>query len=195
MANKGWGAVRTQVNKARNGRGVGRFFIKDGESRKIQFIETDPFCIYEHTLQVDGKWKSITCLQGSGEECPICEDGNTARFVGKFTVIDFSEEKEQWRIKVYTQGIRVLKQLERLAKKEKGLNGYVFEVSRTGGGVDTAYNFDTVEERELTSEEKKKAQDFSKSVKPLNRKQVLNLLGESVDDEDVNDGDNDDIVF
>jgi len=184
---QGWNAVKSQVQQSRGSKGVGNFYIKDGESKKIQFIENEPTCIYEHVTNIDGKWKSLTCLKGSGEECPLCENGESPRFVGKFTIIDYSEANEKWRIKMYTQGIRVLKLLEQRAKKEKGLNGYIYEVTRTGNGVDTLYNFDTIKERALTEEEKKSAIDFGEKSKPMSRKQVLTLLGQDVKAEPVDD--------
>jgi len=188
----GWDAVRKQASAVPR---TGRFFIKDGETKKIQFLENEPFCIYQHTLQVDGKWQSFTCLQGSGEECPLCEKGTPARFVGLFTVIDHSEEDKRWKYKVFTQGIRVLKQLERLAAKPKGMNGYIFEISRTGNGVDTSYNFDTYEERPLTAEDKKMVSDFIEVSAPMKRADLQVKIGDKPDSSVPADEPDDDLTF
>lgn len=188
----GWDAVRKQASSITR---TSYFGIGDGDSAKIQFLEEEPTCIYQHMIQIEGRWQSFTCLQGSGEECPICERGNNPRFVGVFTVINHSVDDEKFKYQMFTQGIRVLKQLERLAQKPKGLNGYIFEISRTGAGVDTSYNFDTIEERALTDKDKKSAIEFGSLLKPNSRAKVLGKLSGKEEEETKEETVEDDINF
>ena len=188
----GWDAVRKQASSMTR---TNYFGIGDGDSAQIQFLEAEPTCIYQHMIQIEGRWQSFTCLQGSGEECPICERGNNPRFVGVFSVINHSVDDDKFKFQMFTQGIRVLKQLERLAQKPKGLNGYIFEISRTGGGVDTSYNFDTIEERKLTEADKKGGINFGSMLKPQSRAKVLGRLSGEKEEAVKEDAVEDEINF
>ena len=36
-----------------------RFWLKEGEKRKIIFLDDEPLCFYEHHLKINGQWVII----------------------------------------------------------------------------------------------------------------------------------------
>jgi hypothetical protein len=142
-----------------------QFFLKDGESAKIAFLDgdntaTDPACFYSHTVpQVSRSNKKffvdVPCNQQAGQRCYLCEIGNkkNKRFV--WTILHFLDKEQQYErtvpnsemkytvkeeVKLFAQGRRVHATLEILQQKVK-LQGRLWDVTRSGKGSDTLYNF------------------------------------------------------
>lgn len=130
----GYGTVKEESKKANYS---DEFRIGDGETAKVRFLTEEPLNFRQHNLHIDGKWPKYTCRQGLEGGCPLCKAGDNPRFVGAYVVFDYRDNK----VKIYIQGIRVLKVLDRLHAREGGLMGQDFEISRSGKGTDTSYNF------------------------------------------------------
>ena len=143
------------------------FRIDDGEAVKVRFLSEEPVSFRQHNPNIEGKWPKYTCRQGLDGGCPLCKVGHKARFVGAFSVYDYRDKK----VKVYVQGIRVLKVLDRLHVREGGLMGQDFEITRTGTGTDTTYNFIPLAPGEVPVEAKEengklKSMDLSTKYAP-----------------------------
>lgn len=176
---------------------IPNLILADGESRTVRFITTTPLTFREHYLpNVKGK-KFYTCLEGmidekTGDriECPFCSSGNKATFRGAFLVID--RDIDRWtdkegtvhevsgQIKIFKQGIKVLKVLDKMSAK-RDLKEWDIEITRTGESTDTQYNFIPEEKFPLTEDEIKEIDEF-KGDKTLLDKLAEELTPMSVED-------------
>ena len=52
---------------------VWRFWLKEGESHKIIFLDDSSFQFKEHSIFIDKKMVFFTCLASLGQACPLCE--------------------------------------------------------------------------------------------------------------------------
>lgn len=128
-----------------------RFRMKPETDTKITFLDgnldesgmLDIGMFYEHTVQLNGEWKSFVCTEDSEGVCPLCEqDRKTRSFVGILTVIDHSEHKiksgpNAGKVISNTKRLFVAKKetikvLTKIAVKRGGLTGCTFDVSRGG---------------------------------------------------------------
>ncbi len=78
------------LSTEKNTYGFGRkkpfeFALKKSESREIVFIDDTPFCTREHSLFIDGAYKSYQCI---GDNCPLCQSGHSSAAVYYLTVVD-----------------------------------------------------------------------------------------------------------
>jgi len=198
MAETGWDKVRKAQRKAEESRKATfpKFFLLDGAEAVIQFVSDSPYVHYQHSVQVDGRWRTFVCLSDidegdEGENCPLCKRGNSPRFVGAFYVVDY---RGSWSstsksfdgvpvVKLYTPGILVLGQLEKInSKKPRGLSGYKFEITRTGEGFNTSYNFDTLEEADVPEELTKDLPPLDTILKPMTSEELKKKCGFLDDD-------------
>ena len=127
-----------------------RFWLKPGDDAHLTFLDgkIDPATglldipyANEHRIKVGSKWEDFICIEDE-EPCPLCAAGEKRAFVGYLTVIDhrgYETEKDGKKVKVeharrlYVAKTETLKQLTKIAeKREDGLVGRTFEVSRTG---------------------------------------------------------------
>jgi hypothetical protein len=138
------------------------FWMKPNSDTSITFVDGNldgevldiPF-IYQHHLNMNGKWGNFFICTQEVEPCPICEGGNTPSFVGVLTIIDHTEfqskrdglmKKDQ--IRLFYAKRDTIKQLQKLAAKRGGLAGCTFEVSRTGDkSPSTGNQFDFVDKK------------------------------------------------
>lgn len=73
-----------------------RFRIDVNEPARITFLDgaldEDGLLavpsLYEHTVQLAGRWATFVCVGGGAEACPICDSGRPPALVAAFTVID-----------------------------------------------------------------------------------------------------------
>ncbi|TAJ84523.1 hypothetical protein [Reyranella sp.] len=73
-----------------------RFRIDVNEPARITFLDgaldEDGLLavpsLYEHTVQLAGRWATFVCVGGGAEPCPICDSGRPPALVAAFTVID-----------------------------------------------------------------------------------------------------------
>jgi hypothetical protein len=136
------------------------FILKGDEEAVIRFLTYEPICINEHFLPNAKGQKNFTCLQGTGEECPLCAAGLKPRFVGAYIILD--TRHESWEkngekktrentIKLAKWGVRSLKVISKMHSK-RGLASFDWEATRTGSGTDTQYTFLPTDKVELPAE-------------------------------------------
>ena len=77
-------ALRQITSKQNN---VRRFKLKPGEKAKIIFLEHPYVWMYEHSVNVDGRWENFTCTSDT-ETCPLCIMKNKQSTILVTTVID-----------------------------------------------------------------------------------------------------------
>lgn len=180
---------------------VPNLMLRDGESKVIRFITQEPLTFKEHYLPTAKGSKFRTCLEGTVDldgnrvQCPFCSAGNKPSFRGAFVVIDRTEDswvnkdgetvKATNQVKIFKQGIKVLKVLNKMHEKGR-LDGWDIEISRTGGGTDTQYNFIPEEQFELSAEDAEKVALFqgdkilierlAEEIEPLDVEGALTVL-------------------
>lgn len=125
---------------------VNRFWVTKGETSTLTFLDGNldsdglldiPY-LYEHNVQMNGKWGNFFVCTQDSEPCPICEGGLYNSYVGLLTVIvhtpytskDGKVYKDQ--VKLFAAKRDTIKQLQIYATKRGGLRGCKFDVSRTG---------------------------------------------------------------
>lgn len=135
-----------------------RFWLPKNGSASITFLDgsvsngvLDLTSIFEHNIQMAGKWGNYFICTQEDEPCPICEGGGFASYVSLLTVIDHSEyvskkdgQTKRDNVKLYAANKDVLAMLTTLAIKRGGLRGCRFDVVRTGekaARVGNVYDF------------------------------------------------------
>lgn len=126
-----------QLGQLRKERAHATFWLKEGEEARIIFIDSEPFNIYEHKLQVGNRYDSFLCTK-EWEVCPICQAFPKSRpsFVNYFTIIDTrsyigADGKEYKNVrKLFGAKGAMQKMLFDIAKKKGGLTGLACKVKR-----------------------------------------------------------------
>lgn len=146
--------------------------LKDGESAIIRIaIPTDQITsVYEHVIQIGGKWHTLTCL--GKKECPICATGDKASFVAYVPVIHRNDEN---KLKLFKAGKRAASPLVELAEEYGDLTERDFKVTRTGTKGNTQYVYlpRDVSDFDLSGYE---IPDIDELVQPLSREALIKLL-------------------
>jgi hypothetical protein len=119
-----------------------RFWLKQGESCELAFVDDEPACIYEHQPKINGELQNFTCLKDVYPEEPVCCEkfGFDSRYyVGLFTIVDFRKREDkkgvshQFELKLLAAKYSALKLMgERKANKDNRLAGRVYKVKRVG---------------------------------------------------------------
>jgi len=130
------------------------FRLAENEEANIRFITDTPVTFYEH--YIPGLKRTFTCPQT--QDCPLCGTGNKPSFRGAYLVID--TRHEEWEdqetgekksrvntLKVMKHGIKALQVLDRKHQK-KGLKQFDWNISRTGTGTTTTYDFEAIDKIE-----------------------------------------------
>lgn len=120
------------------------FWMRDGESAKIVFLDRESFNIHIHQIKVRGRIRKYTCLR---HKCPLCEI-NDARLIAVYRILDLrkfeSKDKQgkkvtsSYKEKYYEVGARLQPVVARLMAKKR-LYKKLSEVSRDGEGTATTY--------------------------------------------------------
>jgi hypothetical protein len=163
---KGLGDMRDAVNK-----GAAKLKIDSGKSVEIRVLTPmdEIISIYEHTVQIGGKWKTITCL--GRQECPLCLAGERASFKAYINVLDRSDNKvKYWKI-----GKKVALQLLSLVEEYGDLSGRDFKVYRQGEKLDTTYQFFPRDPKpeDLSQFEQPNLEEM---VAPMTREAILTMM-------------------
>lgn len=156
LTGKGWNAV---VNKKAANEELAKapkksdFYLKDGESAQIQFLDDEPYCFNAHSVNVDGHYKSIPCQLATQKYCTLCDDKNKLGWKAGFRILDFrgtwDKDKKKFKHdkaveKLWEVTQTVANQIRKQFDKKGTLLKSVFEISRSGSGKsDTAYNLET----------------------------------------------------
>lgn len=170
MANKmfarGYEASREEKarqDKAREnaGKKLWKFFLSnDGDEADLRFLTEEPVNYYEHNIKRgDNKYEQYCC---TGDECPFCADGDRPTYKGAYLVVDRREyeytddkgkkKKGKDQVRLFTQGMKVISQLDRVSEKY-GLSNRDVTIVRLGKGTQTTYTIERGEEEKLTKKE------------------------------------------
>lgn len=182
-----------EMAKAEAGK-MWRFYIKQGEDRRITFLDgdineegmVDAATFWEHVVPMNGGWANFVCTaeEDASQPCPLCAAGNQKRLVGALTVIDHTDYKikngpkagevikNQRKLFVATrQQLAVLKSL---AEKRGGLAGCTFDVIRIGEkSSNTGSQFDFVEKFDSGQELCEKYGLTEEDIQPANYQEEI----------------------
>ncbi len=120
-----------------------RFWQKSGSSSKLLFLDTPNFFMYEHNLQLNGKWGNFfTCLKDLEGGCPICDNNDGyPSFVAMCTVINMTPYTDtkgvvhKNRKQLFVAKAKVKEILHRRIEQNNGdLRFAIIEIAR-GNGV------------------------------------------------------------
>lgn len=155
---QGWGAVaKRQAEVAEreenNKNQVRDFWLKPDETAIIQFLQDEPYCYDAHQVKdKKGNWSIVPCQLNTGRHCVLCSEGVKQTWRAAFKVIDYrgSWDKDKKKFtydkpieKIWKVGSTIAQQLKQIVdKRGKELTEMVFEVSRSGSGKDSSYNFE-----------------------------------------------------
>lgn len=155
---QGWGAVAKRQadiaeRKAEMENKVHDFWLKPDESAIIQFLQDEPYCFDAHQVKdKNGNWTIVPCQLNTGRHCVLCSDGVKQTWRAAFKIIDYrgnwDKDKRKFKNdepieKIWKVGSVIAQQLKQIVdKKGKDLTEMVFEVTRSGSGKDSSYNFE-----------------------------------------------------
>lgn len=130
---KGLAAIKEAANS-----GIQFLKLKDGESALIRFVQPmdEIISVYEHVIQLGGRWQTITCL--GKDKCPICATGDRANFAAYLVVLHRNDGD---KVKVFKAGKRAASPLITLAEEYGDLRKRDFKVSRQGSKQNTVYTY------------------------------------------------------
>ena len=82
--------AQVQANREMSRNRVDEFYLKEGETADLLFLDDLDFFYYRHVLpNGNGGYNSYTCLTEKGN-CPLCKAGKSRSWVGCATVIDLT---------------------------------------------------------------------------------------------------------
>jgi len=199
----GWAAVankKTQNEEAMSNDGLQNFYLFDGESAVVQFLDEEPYCFDAHQIKTaKGKWVTKTCQLTTQKYCLMCEAGSKQTWRAAFRVLDYRGKWDKDKKKFVggdpieklwvcsnTVALQIKSQID---KRGKALTELVFEITRSGAGAkDTSYNFapafdEETEKKMLPIDWESSSEPLSVLCKPPTDKE-LSALGFSGSDED-----------
>lgn len=155
---QGWGAVAKRQadiaeRKEAAENAVRDFWLKSEETAIIQFLQDEPYCYDAHQVKDKrGNWSVVPCQLNTGRHCVLCSEGVKQTWRAAFKIIDYrgswDSEKKRFKNdkpieKIWKVGATIAQQLKHIVdKKGKALTEMVFEVTRSGSGKDSSYNFE-----------------------------------------------------
>ena len=154
----GWGAVarrQTEIAERREAaeNTVRDFWLMEDESAIIQFLQDEPYCYDAHQVRDrNGKFIVVPCQLATSKHCVMCAENVKVTWRAAFKVLDYrgkwDSDKRKFLNdkpveKIWRVGATIAQQLKQIVdKKGKDLTEMVFEVTRSGSGKDTTYNFE-----------------------------------------------------
>lgn len=155
---QGWGAVaKRQADLAEKREAlenaVRDFWLKPDETATIQFLQDEPYCFDAHQVKDrKGNWAIVPCQLNVGRHCVLCSEGVRQTWRAAFKILDYrgSWDKDRKKFKcdkpvekIWKVGSTIAQQLKQIVdKKGKSLTELVLEVTRSGSGKDSSYNFE-----------------------------------------------------
>ncbi len=136
---EGFETAQRKIEEAKSQYGPMRFWLKQGGSAKVTFLDSEGFYFQEHNLKINGKWGNyFTCLKDFSE-CPLCESGDRSGYMCAYTIIDHSKyETKQGKVIQNQKKLLVVRPqvMNKLARRREALEGNlqfgVFRFSRDG---------------------------------------------------------------
>ncbi len=168
------------IREERQSKQAFRFWLKEGASARILFLDDDAFFCYVHQFKHDGSWNNYATCVKDIKPCPICETDSKLKpvFVGHYTILDLTSytKKDGTTVK-YSKKILPAKgsaimRLNDLKKKYGSLKGLVFEVKRyTTKDPNCGSTFDY--EGKISKQELKNLEVKKKDLMPFNFEEIL----------------------
>lgn len=167
---KGFEGLKEAINKSTE-----IFKLKSGEAKQVRILTPadEIISVYEHTEQINGSWKTITCL--GKNECPMCQAGLKASFKSYLAVLDRTDGK----VKIFKASKTVAKQLVGLIEEYGDLSARDFKILRQGEKLDTTYQFFPKDPspEDLSAYE---LPDVEQLVQPMPREDIIMLMNTGV---------------
>lgn len=159
MAKLNWNDFQEQVAameerqaNAGNGPRVGYFSLKNnGDEAVVRIMHDSPedFDILAvHQTQVDGRYRSISCLRGPNDPmdmCPFCADGKRVNLRLYIHMIQYTKDDQGNVVasaKVWERSTNYAKTLVNYLNEYGPLSDMIFKIKRNGaaGSMDTTYD-------------------------------------------------------
>lgn len=128
--------------------------LKDGESREILFLDTEPVTFDQHRVwdnsQKEGRggWRVFSCTREP--DCPLCVAGNRASAKFAWQVVDVEhldkDNNPVPRVKLWVRGVKFAEMLYRKAAKYNLLKETLI-LERVGGDQTTQYTLERSENK------------------------------------------------
>ncbi len=146
--------------------------LKSGESIRIRIaVPADEIIgVYEHTEQIGGQWKSLTCL--GKNICPLCQAGKRASFKAYIPVIDIGADK----VKIFKASKETVRTILGLVEEYGDLTKHDFKVVRQGDGLDTTYQFFIQAKPADIDLSQYEIPNIEEKVTPMTREEILAIL-------------------
>jgi hypothetical protein len=152
----GWAAVakKKQEYEENKNEGPYEFWLSDGEEAIIQFLQDEPFVVDGHSVKIGSakNFKFVPCQLNTQRHCLMCREGIKLITKFAFKILDYrgdwDKDKKQYKYnkkveKIWIVGIKVAEALKaRVDRTGKELSEVVLNVSRSGSGKTTSYNFE-----------------------------------------------------
>lgn len=155
---QGWGAVaKRQSDLAARKKDlentIREFWLGSDETAIIQFLQDEPYCFDAHRVKdKKGNFSVVPCQLNTGRHCAMCSDGAKQIWRAAFKVLDYrgtwDKDKKCFKHdtpveKLWVVGSTLAQQLKQIVdKKGRDLTELVLEVTRSGSGKDSSYNFE-----------------------------------------------------
>lgn len=155
----GWGAVVKRKEEADRKREAAEerknkiwdFYLRDGETAVIQFLDDAPYCYDGHNLKDSyGNFVFVPCQLSEQKHCLACRESSNISWKAAFKVLDYRTKNkagdmvytEEPTEKLWKVGQQLAQQIKAfIDKKGKDLTEVCLEVTRSGKGAkDTSYN-------------------------------------------------------
>lgn len=191
------------IPDSNSGKTQRRFWMPAEKSAKITFIDSEPFCIWEVNMNLNGSWRNwFTSLKSMGQECPLEEAGFRPYYAGFLTVIDHSvwtdskgvEHKDN--VKLYAAKVSTMKKLKRQIEKNGPLGGCQFDVYRSDKkSASVGDEFDFIGKIDVSSQfPEAKAFDYQNQLAPKSIAELRAIVGTAADTES-NESDSESVPF
>ena len=181
-----------------------RFWMPAEKSAKITFLDSEPFCIWEVNMNLNGSWRNwFTSLKSMGQECPLEEAGFRPYYVGFLTVIDHSEWEDSKGVthkddvKLYAAKVSTMKKLKRQVEKHGPLGGCQFDVYRSDKkSAAVGDEFDFVGKIDVASQyPDAKIHDYQNELAPKSSSELKKIVGAAEETETANEEAGENVPF
>lgn len=174
---------------------IRRLWLPSEASMLALFVTDEPFCLWEHQMQISGDWRNwATCVRGLDGYpfCPICKMAEKVRkfwryYAGAYKIIDRStwtdrdgnERSDTPRLLIAKKDSLAI--FRNQSKKREGLRGCeydVFRSSKKAAAIGDSWDFSRkLSENKMLEEvgDKSTDLDFPELFKPLSFKEMCSL--------------------
>jgi len=181
---------------------VPRFWLKEGTTTQVIFLDDNPPVFPEHQLKINGDWKNwFTCSTVIGENCSHCQADDKPAVTGFYTIVDctrWEDKKKNVHVnekKILAAKMTTLKKLKRASQKAKarglanGLVGCKFEVCRTSQEApNTGDDWEFIEQvpeevlRSIVAKGDIEPYDYDKLLKPKSLETMAEAIAKNEKD-------------